>query len=126
MKRQIWITNISKHDVFLYDLNLVIKAKRSINLLGLKKSHLTLDQINHSINSGSIFDKSNKIKIGHSSPSIRPQKTKFINEYPIATRQRSIVEIEREKELEFDETKEKEIEMFAEENIDLLDTYRKK
>jgi hypothetical protein len=59
---EIWITNISNKDVFIQDLKYLIPAKSSTNFLG-RGFKLTKEQILESISSGSIFQKSNLLKL---------------------------------------------------------------
>lgn len=94
-----WITNISKSDVCLGDLNVTVKAMSSINLLDKKHyPHLTLNMVEKSEKSGSLFKRSNKIfhrkipPIQDSSPHIQVDTVSSI-----PTRQHSIIEIKEEK-----------------------------
>lgn len=64
---ELWITNISKKNVTLRDLNISIPAMRSINLLG-KNNRFNLELVEKSISSGSIFAKRDKIKVRRVAP----------------------------------------------------------
>lgn len=64
---ELWITNISKKNVTLRDLNISIPAMRSINLLG-KNNRFNLELVEKSISSGSIFAKRDKIKVRKVAP----------------------------------------------------------
>lgn len=60
VKNSFWITNISKRDVLLSDLNLRIPAMSSMDLLR-KTTYLTEEQVLKSFKSGSLFNKRDKI-----------------------------------------------------------------
>jgi hypothetical protein len=62
-KKDFWITNISNRNVCLRDLALTVKANSHANLLDSKHYHYTLEQLEKSVESGSIFRKQDKIKI---------------------------------------------------------------
>ena len=66
MTTNYWITNISKTDINLSDLNLIIRSNTSLDLLRSKS--ITLSQIEKSIESGSIYKRRDKIVFG------KPQK----------------------------------------------------
>jgi hypothetical protein len=55
------VINITDRDSTLSDLNITIKAKSSVDLLDWKRYHLTEDQLNNSITSGSLYLKRNSI-----------------------------------------------------------------
>lgn len=68
---ELWITNISRnHDVSLSDLRLTVRRGQSINLFNKRHFHYTEEQIRKSIESGSIYKKSNFIKIREIPPVI--------------------------------------------------------
>lgn len=62
MKREFWIVNHTKKDVYLSDLGLVVRAKNCVDLLG-GHYHLTDEQIISSIETGSLFKRRNQIMI---------------------------------------------------------------
>lgn len=64
---ELWITNISKKNVTLRDLNMSIPAMRSINLIS-KNNRFNLELVERSISSGSIFAKRDKIKVRRVAP----------------------------------------------------------
>lgn len=57
---EFWVTNITGLKISLKDLGLFIPPKTSINLLA-PGYHLTLEQIEISLDSGSLFNKRDKI-----------------------------------------------------------------
>lgn len=62
-KKEFWITNTHpKKDILIEDLNLVIKAMESKNLLDEKHYNYTYDQIYNSLKDGSLRNKANFIK----------------------------------------------------------------
>lgn len=63
MNDDFWITNISKMNVSLRDLNITIKARSHVNLLNKRHYSYTLEQLKKSAKSGSIFKKRDKIKV---------------------------------------------------------------
>jgi len=115
-----WVTNISKCEVSLRDLNYSIPPMSTVNLLS-KNHSLTKAQIETSAASGSIFAKSDKIKVRlippqHLPPSILP----IDRENPIPTRQRSALKIEH---VHYEELNISDDD-FAKENADLAEQDR--
>lgn len=68
MIKEFWIVNISKKNVCLRDLALTIYSRRSMNLLDSKHFSYTLEQLETSAASGSIFAKSTMIKVRKVAP----------------------------------------------------------
>lgn len=66
---ELWITNISqKQDVVISDLRITLRSGQSVNLLAKKKNgkpafNITREQIDRSLSSGTLFKKSNVIKV---------------------------------------------------------------
>lgn len=116
MKKEFWIINISTRNVSLADLNITINSFNSVNLLS-KHYHLTLEQIESSVKSGSIFKKRDKIKIKGKAPIKEIAKPILEDKNGVLpnTRTKSIVMTKHEhyEELELSD------EQFAEENADL-------
>jgi len=97
-----WITNISNRDVALSDLNISIKSMTSVNLLNEGHySHLTLEMLQKSAESGSLFKKRDKLVHRKVPPYVSPKNNMHsIQRDPAAvmpTRQHSILEIKEEK-----------------------------
>jgi hypothetical protein len=69
-----WVVNISKRDVSLRDLNLTIRSRASVNLMDPKHYRYTLEQIKKSVESGSIFNKRDKIKVRKIPPYIETSR----------------------------------------------------
>jgi hypothetical protein len=68
-KHEFWITNISRErDISLRDLGLTIRKGESRNLLDSKHYNYSLDQLEKSASSGSIFAKSTYIKVRNVPP----------------------------------------------------------
>lgn len=112
-KKEFWITNISNKNIILADLNLTINAYKSVNLLS-KHYHFTLEEIERSVKSGSLFKRKDKIKIRETAPKeehifIKEDKNTIIPE-----RTKSIYFVKEEHYEELDISDEK----FAEENAD--------
>lgn len=98
-----WITNISNRNVTLSDLNISIKANSSINLLDGKHHYYTLDQLNKSLESGSLFVKRDKIVKRLVPPGAKAKNVVSIDNNAIMpTKQRSILEVKIEKFQELD------------------------
>lgn len=97
-----WITNISNRDVALADLNISIKSMTSVNLLDSKHyAHLTLEMLQKSEQSGSLFKKSDKLVHRKVPPYVLPKNNMHsLQRDPTAvipSRQHSILEIKEEK-----------------------------
>lgn len=125
---EFWVTNGSPRNVTLADLALNIKAFTTVNLLDKRHYKYTLEQLNKSKESGSIYTKRAFIKV-RDVPPPAPEKRKipFVESAVIPTRQRSTYKIddteyneitdqfkEEQKELE-----KKLDEQLASENVDL-------
>lgn len=102
-KQEYWVANISPRNVTLADLALNIKAFGIVNLLNKKHYNYTFEQLEKSRISGSIFKKSNMIKVRNSSPPIIEKKTISISkDATMPSRAKSIFQIN---EVEYDELK---------------------
>lgn len=102
---EFWIKNISKMNVSLSDLQLIVPAGRSWNLLDKKHFSYNLEQLEKSALNGSIFRKSDKIKVRSIAPTepVKPGIYVAINDFR-EVKLRSLVKIEekRYEELETD------------------------
>jgi hypothetical protein len=116
-RKDFWVTNISNTNVSLADLNLTIKAFSSVNLLDSKHYYYTLDQLEKSQNSGSIYKKRDKIFVRAVAPEVIRMNVPFTRETYIPTRERSVLEIKEEKYEELNVSDEQ----FAEENAEIAD-----
>jgi hypothetical protein len=114
--KEFWVTNLSNRDVSLADLNLTIKAFTSVNLLG-KKYNYTLEQLEKSVASGSIFRKRDKIVKRTFPPEFIKMNIVNMSDANIPSRERSVLEIKEEKYEELMVSDEE----FAKENADLID-----
>jgi uncharacterized protein YqgQ len=106
MKRAIkpasfWITNISPRNVTLADLATNIKAFTSVNLLDDRHYAYTMEQLEKSMKSGSIFKKKDIIKVRDIPPVIeKKQWTETDEKSSMPTRAKSILEIKEQDYLE--------------------------
>ena len=119
-----WVTNISPMNVSLADLNLTIKAYSSVNLLDVKHYDYTLEQLQKSFQSGSIFKKRDKIVVRKVAPEILKANVPLTRETFIPTRERSLLVIKEENFEELNVTQEdqkKSDEEFANANADMVD-----
>ncbi len=94
MTQEFWITNISNRSVNLTDLNLTIKPYHSINLLS-KHYYYTLEEIIHSSQSGSIFNRNKVIKIRKKGPEIIKNNIEISNNI-MASRTKSGIQASEE------------------------------
>lgn len=111
-----WLTNFSKRNVSLADLNLTIKAFSSVNLLDKKHYSYTLDQLVKSANEGSIFKKQSMLVVRQTAPTVIKMNIPFDRETFIPSRERSLYSI---KEENYDELNVSD-EDFAKENADIV------
>ncbi len=116
-KKSFWLTNICNRNVSIADLNLTIKAFSSVNLLDKKHYYYTLEQLQKSATSGSIFKKRKILSVRQVDPVIMKMNVPLANETYINNRQRSILDIKEEsyEELSLSD------EQFAAENSDLAE-----
>ncbi len=68
VNKSYWVINITNMNVSLSDLNLTIPASRKMNLLDKKHFNYTLEQLELSSKSGSLFKKRDKIKLSELTP----------------------------------------------------------
>jgi hypothetical protein len=112
-----WVTNMSNRNVSLADLNLTIKAFSSVNLLDRKHYAYNIDQLKKSEESGSIFNKRNKIVVRQVAPQVIKMAVPALAETYIPSRERSVYSIKEEKYEELSLSDED----FAKENADIVE-----
>lgn len=112
-----WLTNISKRNVSIADLNLTVKALSSVNLLDKRHYSYTLEQLQKSVKSGSVFKKRHFLKVRNCEPLILEMGMPLIKETFIPSREKSVLEIKEEYYEELSISDEK----FAEQNADLAE-----
>jgi len=98
-----WITNISNRNVSLSDLGLSIPARGSVNLMDTRHYYYSLEQLEVSLKSGSLYKKRDKI-VKRAFPPVKNNAPVQIDTQAIfPSKSRSIFEIKEEKfeELEF-------------------------
>lgn len=117
MKNSFWLTNISKINICLSDLNLTIKSNSTVNLLDKKHYNCTLEQIEKSVSTGSISKKKDKLFIRQSPPEFTKKNTLVTADEWIPSRGRSIYSI---KEQQYEELQVSD-EEFAKENADIAE-----
>lgn len=112
-----WLANISNMNVSLADLDLTVKAYSCINLLDSKHYYYTLEQLQKSAESGSIFKKRNKLVVRKIAPEIFQANIPMLSETFIPSRERSVLTIKEEtyEELNLSD------EQFAQENADIVE-----
>jgi hypothetical protein len=115
-----WITNISKRNVSLADLNLTINALSSINLLEEGHYYYTVEELEKSAKEGSIYHKRDKIFVRTVEPEVFKMNIPFDRETFIPNKERSLFKIKQEiyEELSLSD------EAFAEENADIAEQDR--
>lgn len=92
---QFWVTNISNRDVSLSDLGLSIPAFKTVNLLDKRHYNFSLEELELSEKSGSIFRKKSKIKKRKVPPTIEKKQILEVDfNAVVPSRRRSIVKIE--------------------------------
>lgn len=116
-KKSFWLTNTSKRNVSLADLNLTIKAMSSINLLDTRHYYYTLEQLEKSAANGSLFKKRKFLFIRKTDPEMIKMNIPLNKETYISSRQKSLLEIKEE----FYEELNVSDEQFAAENADLTE-----
>lgn len=114
---EFWVTNISKMNVSLGDLNLTIKAYSTVNLLDTRHYHYTIEQLKKSAESGSLYKKRDKIFLRESAPETNAQRIPYVEEAIIPPRDRSVFQIEQQEYEELNLSDEE----FAEENAEMAD-----
>lgn len=116
-KLSFWLTNLSDRNVSLTDLNLTIKAFTSVNLLDNRHYKYTLEQLNKSVESGSVFKKRDKIILRSVAPEILISNIPLIREAFIPSRERSVLVVKQENYEELNLTDEE----FAKDNADIAE-----
>ncbi len=101
-----WVTNISNKNVMLSDLYISIKANSSVNLLS-KHHYFTLEQLEKSHASGSLYKKRDKIvKRKVPPPPEEPAQLQVDLHSVVPSKPRSIFEIEHKRYVELEITDE--------------------
>jgi hypothetical protein len=118
--KSFWITNITKMNVGLYDLNFTIPPYSSVNLLDSHHFSFTIEEIQKSATSGSIYKKRDKIVVREKPPIIN-KKNLVIVHSSFPSKERSLYSIKQEKyeELEISDAE------YAEQNADFADLDQK-
>lgn len=91
-KPSFFVINISDRNVCLSDLALTIPAGRCYDLLNDNFS-FSIEQLRTSMESGSLYKKRDKIKIGKGRPKTIEAEKHKVSEYPIVTRNHSAVKV---------------------------------
>jgi hypothetical protein len=135
-KEEFWITNLSKMNVSLADLNLTVRPFSSINLLDSKHYSYNIDELEKSAKSGSLYKKSKLVSVRNNAPKViktnmqvlrtfydKDSNTWSENGTFIPSRERSVLEITtiNYEELSIDSIADKKAadEKFAADNADL-------
>jgi len=113
--QEFWITNITKMNISLADLNLTVKPYSSVNLLS-KHYYLTPEQLQKSAESGSIFKKRDKIVVRKIAPEVLQANIVLTSDTFIPNREKSIYSIKEEYYEELNISDEE----FANENSELI------
>ena len=120
-----WVTNMSPLNVTLADLALNIKAFSSVNLLDKRHYRYTLEQLQKSAASGSLFKKRDKIAVRDvPPPDPEKKKTPFAQSSFFPDRARSIYQVDDTEYEELNvsqEDQKKQDELYAQENADLAE-----
>lgn len=122
MVQSFWITNASKFNVTLADLALNIKSYTTVNLLDKKHYKYTIEQLQKSSISGSLFKKRDKIMIRNLAPIINKEQISIqAQNIDIVAKERSIFNIKEEKyeELQISDDD------YIKEDFELLSTIKK-
>lgn len=116
-KKSFWLTNTSKRNVSLADLGLTVKAMSSVNLLDNRHYYYTLEQLQKSAATGSIFNKRKILFVRIVEPNIIKMNVPLIKETYLSSRQKSLYEIKEDNYEELNVSDEE----FAAENADLTE-----
>ena len=98
VNKEFWITNISKRDITLHVLGVVVRSRTSINLLDSRHYNITVEQVMTSAEKGSLFNKKKEVIIRKSPPTLDTLTFKIAIDHNsiIPDRTRSIYEIKQE------------------------------
>lgn len=121
-KKSFWVTNICNRNVSLADLNLTIKAFSSVNLADDKHYHYTLEELEKSAQSGSLFKKRNVIYVRKVPPTMIKVGIPLARETFLPSRERSVFSIKEENYEELNISDEQ----FASENAEIAELDSKK
>lgn len=111
--KEFWIRNTSDRNVTLSDLQLIVPAGRDWNLLDSKHFSYTEDQLLRSQKEGSIFKKSNIIKVINKPPKITVTPGIYRSTEARLTKPRSIIKIEEKRYEELELSDEAHAQEFA-------------
>jgi hypothetical protein len=79
---EFWVSNISDRNVSVRDLGLSIKSRSNVNLLNDRHYNLTLEQLENSAKDGSLFKKSDKLKVRMAVPEILVKSGPTVSNMP--------------------------------------------
>jgi hypothetical protein len=119
-KPAFWVTNFSKRNISLADLNLTIKAFTSVNLLDTRHYDYTKERLETCKNSGSLFRRKDVLVVREVAPMVIKMSMPFNRETFLPSRERSVLVIHEENYEELNVSDEE----FAKDNADTaeLDT----
>lgn len=122
LKQEFWVMNITKKDIALSDLGVIIRAKTTVNLLDHKHYNCTVEQLQKSLENGSLYQKKGSI-FKRNTPPILNSDIKIVVDRSavIPTRARSVYELKQEHYEELSLSDEE----FAEQNAD-VDSFESK
>lgn len=90
-----WLTNITNRKIVLGDLKFTLQPHQTIDILDERHTIYTVEQIEDSINGGSIGKRLNKtIFIRKSEPKVKVDRKIDISKVSFPFKQRTIVEVE--------------------------------
>jgi hypothetical protein len=97
-KKSFWVTNISKMNVSLTDLNLTIRTMTTVNLLDHRHYSFTENELKKSAESGSIFKKRDRVVVRKVEPKLsQPHHILIEEDSSMPSRERSLVSVKQEK-----------------------------
>lgn len=91
--KSFWITNISKKDITLEDLNCVVRSFTSINLLDSKHYNITEQQIKNSLEAGSLKKKNHLVKPRITAPEKEKPISIITEPTTMPTRAKALIEL---------------------------------
>ncbi len=113
-----WVTNMTKRDILIGDLGARIPSMKTVDLLDDWHSIYTLERVQKSLESGSLFarKKAKQILVRQSAPGQKPPRTLDVSNVSYPNRARSTIKFEEKvfEELEIGGSREEE-EIFADE-----------
>jgi hypothetical protein len=89
-ENEFWVSNISDMNVCVADLALTIPSRKHVNLLNSRHYSYTIEQLEASAKSGSLYKKRDKLKVRQVVPEVSVKPGVYISKAPLFLAQQKL------------------------------------